>query len=83
VAEIRFTIARVQYVRGTDGEAERDDYFFPTSYTSLEDALEVVLKLNPTRYVIDDHPRQGMFPAWSGWPDQADEELARRKARAA
>ncbi len=65
-----FTIARVHYVRGADGDAEREDEFLPQRYSTLDAALAVVRTLKPgSRYVIDSYPSFG-GPAWSGWPDQ-------------
>lgn len=69
-ADRHFTIARVRYVKGADGEAERDDFFFPQRYATMDAALAVVRKLKTgSRYVIDQTPSMG-GPAWSGWPDQ-------------
>ncbi len=75
-ADLHFTIARVQYVRGADGEAEREDVFFPQRYATLDAALAVVRTLKPgSRYVVDQTPSMG-GPAWSGWPEQAEKQRA-------
>lgn len=73
--DLHFTIARVVYVT-LNGEVEREDEFFPQRYTTLEAALAVVCALRPgSRYVIDDTPRMGIVPAFTGWPDQAAKKL--------
>src|SRR5689334_14470102 len=75
--EYFFSIARVRHVKGpTVGEVDRDDIFFPPRYSNLRAALEVVQKLIPCeRYLIEDTPRLGMGPAWSGTPEKAEAEL--------
>ncbi len=63
-----FTIAQVRYLLSAGDNADREDIFFPERYPTLEAALAVVRTLSDMhRYVIDDHPRMGTFPAWKGW----------------
>lgn len=63
-----FTIALVRYVKDVDGGAARDDEFLPEQYDTLQRALRAVeLMPSTSQYVIDDHPRTGMGPAWRGW----------------
>jgi len=63
-----FEISRVRWVRGVDGEPERDDIHFPQKYATLGEAMDQVRKLvHPDwDYIVDDTPRMGMFPAYRG-----------------
>ena len=70
-----FTICRTTFVRGADGEPEKEHEFFPRRYASLEEALRKLSVMPWGSYCIDDTPRMGFAPAFMGWPEKAKEKL--------
>ena len=71
-APASFTISRVRWVKGVDGDAERDDIELCTRPT-LKEAMDAVRSLLAEEtYVVDKMPRgDAMFPAYwgKGGPD--------------
>jgi len=76
-AERYFHVVRDCYVKSADGDCEWDGDFLEGRHATLRDALRVVAAGHPiSRYVIQDVPRMGMFPAWTGHSDKAIAELS-------
>ncbi len=70
-----FTISITLYIKGADGEPDRDYEFYPARYATLDEALRVVSGLPWGDYTVDDTPRMGASPPFRGWPEDADREL--------
>lgn len=72
-----FYVVRDRYVNGADGNVDWDGDYLPGRHATLVDALRVVAEGHPVaRYVIQEVPRMGAFPPWSGHPEKAIAELA-------
>lgn len=77
-AEHYFYVVRDRYVMSADGDAEWDGDFIPGKHSTFQAALAVVADGHEiSRYVIEEVPRFGMFPKWTGHPEDARGELAR------
>lgn len=71
-----FYVIRDRYVKSADDDAEWDGDFIPGRHSTFQGALAVVADGHEiSRYVVEEVPRFGMFPKWSGLPEDARAEL--------
>lgn len=65
-ADLHFRIGRQIWSKDVDGGADREDEWLPGHYGTLEAAMDVVRTMN-CLVIVDDTPRMGAFPPYSGW----------------
>lgn len=62
-----FYVVRDQYVKSADGGCEWDGDFLEGRHATFEAAMEVVRAGHElSRYVVEEVPRFGAFPKWTG-----------------